>query len=150
MKQEATVIDGMPPSSYGSNGKSGRDNTAKAQRDVSITNPGPVNAVLQEQNPNSNLPPITDHGTVPPIWYSFDLAHKRIQEGGWTHQVTERELASSKEIAAVQMSITAGSYRELHWHVADEWAYMLSGKARVTVLNPDGTMFIDDVEEGDL
>jgi oxalate decarboxylase len=150
MKQEATVIDGMPPSSYGSNGKPGRENTAKAQKDISITNPGPVNAVLQKQNPNSDLPPITDHGTVPPIWYSFDLAHKRIQEGGWTHQVTERELPSSKEIAAVQMRITAGGYRELHWHVADEWAYMLAGKARVTVLNPDGTMFIDDVEQGDL
>jgi oxalate decarboxylase len=150
MKQEARMIDGMPPSSYGSNGKSGRENTAKAQIDVSITNPGPVNASLRKQNPNSDRPPTTDHGTVPSIWYSFDLAHKRIQEGGWTHQVTERELPSSREIAAVQMRITGGSYRELHWHVADEWAYMISGKARVTVLNPDGTMFIDDVEEGDL
>jgi oxalate decarboxylase len=150
MKQKAKLIDSAPPSSFGSNGQAGRENTAKAQHDVSVSNLGPVNATLQKQNPNSDLPPITDHGTVPPIWYSFELAHKRIQEGGWTHQVTERELPSSKEIAAVQMRITAGSYRELHWHVADEWAYMLSGKARVTVLNPDGTMFIDDVEEGDL
>ena len=48
------------------------------------------------------------------------------------------------------MRLTAGSYRELHWHTADEWAYVLYGKARVTVMNPDGTMFIGDVEEGDL
>jgi len=27
---------------------------------------------------------------------------------------------------------------------------MLSGNARVTLLNPDGTIFIDDVSEGDL
>jgi hypothetical protein len=45
---------------------------------------------------------------------------------------------------------TAGSFRELHWHTADEWAFMEYGNARVTVLNPDGTMFIDDVGEGDL
>ena len=48
------------------------------------------------------------------------------------------------------MRLTAGSFRELHWHTADEWAYMLYGNARVTVLNPDGTLFIDDVEQGDL
>jgi oxalate decarboxylase len=27
---------------------------------------------------------------------------------------------------------------------------MLDGNARVTVMNPDGTMFIDDVSKGDL
>jgi oxalate decarboxylase len=48
------------------------------------------------------------------------------------------------------MRITAGSFRELHWHTADEWAIMLYGKARVTVMNPDGSMFIDDVSKGDL
>jgi len=48
------------------------------------------------------------------------------------------------------MRLTAGSFRELHWHTADEWAMMLYGKARVTVSNPDGTMFIDDVGKGDL
>ena len=46
------------------------------------------------------------------------------------------------------MRLTAGSYREMHWHTADEWAYVLYGKARVTVMNPDGTMFIGDVAEG--
>src|SRR5579863_2602768 len=48
------------------------------------------------------------------------------------------------------MRLTAGSFRELHWHTADEWAYMLYGNARVTVMQPDGSMFIDDVSEGDL
>jgi oxalate decarboxylase len=48
------------------------------------------------------------------------------------------------------MRLTAGSFRELHWHTADEWAIMLDGNARITVMNPDGTMFIDDVSKGDL
>jgi oxalate decarboxylase len=48
------------------------------------------------------------------------------------------------------MRLTAGSYREMHWHTADEWAYVLYGNARVTVMNPDGSQFIGDVSEGDL
>jgi oxalate decarboxylase len=48
------------------------------------------------------------------------------------------------------MRLTAGSYRELHWHAANEWACILYGNARVTVLNPDGTIFIGDVSDGDL
>jgi oxalate decarboxylase len=125
-------------------------NTAKAQRDHSMSDPGQQNFDLVNMNPNSSVPPPTDHGVVEPVWYSFDLTHRRVQEGGWTHQVTERELRSSKEHAGVDMRITKGGFREMHWHLADEWAIMLKGDARVTVLSPDGSMFIDDVKENDL
>jgi oxalate decarboxylase len=127
-----------------------RDDTRKAEGDHSASNPGQENKALLDENPNSNTPPPTDHGDFGPIWYSFDLARKRVQEGGWTHQVTQRELPPSTDIAGVNMRLTAGSFRELHWHTADEWAFMLYGNARVTVLNPDGTIFIDDVSKGDL
>lgn len=115
-----------------------------------VTDPGPENKGLLEMNPNSNLPPFTDHGNPGPIWYSFDLAPKRVQAGGWTHQVTQRELPTSRDLAGVNMRLTSGSFRELHWHTANEWAIMLAGKARVSVMQPDGKMFIDDVETGDL
>jgi oxalate decarboxylase len=127
-----------------------RANIQAAEHDHSSSDPGQENKPLLDENPNSNMPPPTDHGDVVPLWYSFDLVKKRVQEGGWTHQVTERELPSSKDLSGVNMRLTAGSYRELHWHTADEWAYVLYGNARVTVMNPDGTMFIDDVSEGDL
>ncbi len=116
----------------------------------SASDPGPENQPLLAENPNSNLPPFTDHGNPGPIWFSFDLAPKRLQGGGWTHQVTQRELPTSKEIAGVNMRLTAGSFRELHWHTADEWAIMLTGNARVTLMQPDGKMFIDDITAGDL
>jgi len=127
-----------------------RRNTAAAEHDHSVSDPGQENKALLELNPDSNLPPPTDHGDMAPLWYSFDLVKKRVQEGGWTHEVTERELPSSKDLAGVNMRLTAGSYRELHWHTADEWAYVLFGRARVTVMSPDGLMSISDVEEGDL
>jgi len=116
----------------------------------SSSDPGPENKTLLGENPNSNNPPFTDHGNPGPIWYSFDLAPKRMQGGGWTHQVTQRELPPSKDLAGVNMRLTAGSFRELHWHTANEWAIMLTGKARVSVMQPNGKMFIDDVEAGDL
>ncbi|HUA00455.1 MAG TPA: cupin domain-containing protein [Candidatus Aquilonibacter sp.] len=127
-----------------------RDGVQQGEQDHSSSDPGPENGALERENPNSNTPPPTDFGDVAPIWYSFDLVKKRVEEGGWTHEVTQRELPSSADIAGVNMRLTAGSYRELHWHTADEWSYMLYGNARVTVMNPDGTMFIGDVSEGDL
>jgi oxalate decarboxylase len=116
-----------------------REDTRKAEGDHSSSNPGQENKPLLDENPNSNMPPPTDHGDIGPIWYSFDLARKRVEEGGWTHQVTQRELPPSTELTGVNMRLTRGSFRELHWHTADEWAIMLYGNARVTVLNPDGT-----------
>jgi oxalate decarboxylase len=124
--------------------------TRKAEKDKSASNPGQENKPLLEENPSSNAPPPTDHGDIGPVWYSFDLVHKRVQEGGWTHEVNQIVLPSSKDLAGVNMRLTAGSFRELHWHTADEWAIMLNGNSRVTVMNPDGTMFIDDVGKGDL
>ena len=74
-----------------------RDTTRKAEQDHSSSNPGPENKPLLGENPDSNHPPPTDHGDMVPIWYSFDLVKKRVAEGGWTHEVTERVLSSSKE-----------------------------------------------------
>jgi oxalate decarboxylase len=114
------------------------------------SDPGPENKSLLEQNPSANNPPFTDHGNPGPIWYSFDLAPKRMQGGGWTHQVTQRELPPSHDLAGVNMRLTSGSFRELHWHTANEWAIMLTGKARISVMQPNGKMFLEDVEAGDL
>jgi oxalate decarboxylase len=127
-----------------------KESTHKAEHDNSSSDPGQENTPLLIENPNSNTPPPTDHGDMVPLWYSFDLVKKRVEQGGWTHEVTTNVLPSSKDIAGVNMRLTAGSYREMHWHTADEWAYVLYGNARVTVMNPDGSMFIGDVGVGDL
>jgi oxalate decarboxylase len=41
-----------------------------------------------------------------------------------------------------------GGVREMHWHKAAEWAYML--KARITAIDQDGRTLQDDIGEGDL
>src|SRR5580658_5230145 len=118
--------------------------------DRSASAPGPGNPALDGQNPDSFLPPPTDAGGVQTFKYPFGLAHKRMQESGWSREVTVRELAVSKTIAGVDMRLTAGGIRELHWHTAAEWAIMLYGNARITGLDAEGKSFVTDITEGDL
>jgi oxalate decarboxylase len=118
--------------------------------DRSASAPGPGNPALDAQNPDSFLPPSSDAGGVQTFKYPFGLAHKRMQEGGWSREVTVRELAVSKSIAGVDMRLTAGGIRELHWHTAAEWSIMLYGSARITGLDAEGKSFVTDVKEGDL
>ncbi len=114
------------------------------------SDPGPQNRPLAAENPDSEWSPPTDSGTVKPFKYSFSLARKRVENGGWTRQVTARELPVSTTMAGVEMRLTAGGVRELHWHVEAEWAIMLNGKARITAVDHDGKSFVSDVGEGDL
>jgi oxalate decarboxylase len=112
--------------------------------------PGPNNKVSDALNPDSVWSPETDNGTMLPFKYSFDLAHKEIDSGGWTRQITVRDLPVSKTMAGVEMRLTAGGVRELHWHVSAEWAFMIYGSARITAVDPDGKSFVNDVKAGDL
>ena len=114
------------------------------------TDPGPRNLERDRQNPDILVPPSTDHGTLPNLRFSFSDAHMRLESGGWTRQVTTRELGISKDIAGVNMRLNAGGVRELHWHKAAEWAYMLYGTARITAVDAQGHNFVDNVGVGDL
>jgi len=114
------------------------------------SDPGPKDVAREAQNPDILNPPATDRGTLPNLRFSFADAHVRQSSGGWTRQVTERELAISKPIAGVNMRLNAGGVRELHWHKEAEWSYMLYGSARITAIDADGRNFVDDVGVGDL
>src|SRR3954469_7973876 len=117
----------------------------------SLTDPGPPNATLDGQNSDSAWPPGTDSKSlVPTFKYPFSLANKRTYEGGWSREITVREMPVSKAIAGVNMRLTAGGVRELHWHTAGEWAIMLYGKARITAIDKDGKNFVADVNQNDL
>jgi oxalate decarboxylase len=118
--------------------------------DRSASAPGPGNSSIDAQNPDSFLPPSSDAGGVQTFKYPFGISHKRMQEGGWSREVTIRELPVSQTMAGVDMRLTAGGVRELHWHTAGEWAIMLYGNARITGLDAEGKSFVTDVTEGDL
>ncbi|GAB2590732.1 oxalate decarboxylase family bicupin [Spirosoma areae] len=114
---------------------------------------GPRNLSRDRENPDLLAPPDTDKGTVNNLRFSFSDAHNRLEEGGWTREVTERELPISTTLAGVNMRLNPGQLtgvRELHWHKQAEWAFMISGRARITAVDADSRNFVDDVNEGDL
>jgi oxalate decarboxylase len=122
-----------------------------SKNDRNTSDPGPGNSSLNAQNPDSAWPPATDSKSlVQTFKYPFSLANKRTYEGGWSREVTVRELAVSKALAGVNMRLTAGGVRELHWHTADEWAIVLYGTARITAVDRDGKSFVADVKKNDL
>jgi oxalate decarboxylase len=119
--------------------------------DRSKTQPGPSNPELQAQNPDSMWPPSTDSKSlVQTFKYPFSFANKRVYDGGWSREVTVRELPVSKSMAGVNMRLTAGGVRELHWHTSAEWAIMLYGTARITAIDADGKSFVADTKKNDL
>jgi len=128
-----------------------QSNTQKGAGDRSKTDPGPANPPLDGQNPDSIWPPSTDSKSlVQTFKYPFSFANKRTYEGGWSREVTVRELAVSKTLAGVNMRLTAGGVRELHWNTAGEWAIMLEGTARITAIDLDGKSFVADTNKYDL
>jgi oxalate decarboxylase len=127
-----------------------RDLSGDKHQGVNESQPGTINKTLDSFEPDSVFPPTTDAGGQPPFKYPFSYAHKRIEDGGWTRQVTARDLAISKKVAGVEMRLIKGGIRELHWHVGSEWAFMTYGSARITAVDQNGRAFVDDVNEGDL
>ena len=111
---------------------------------------GPTNPTREAENPDTLAPPRVDHGTMANLRWSFADSHMHLSEGGWGRQTTVRELPIATEVAGVNMRLTPGGVREMHWHKAAEWAYMLKGRARITAIDQDGRTFQDDVGEGDL
>lgn len=121
-----------------------------AKNAASITDPGPQTPSIAGQFPSAQSPPPTDVGGMPMFWASFNNAPRRIQDGGWARQVTQADFAISETISSVNMRLTAGGVREMHWHLAAEWAYMTYGSCRITVLDEKGRLYVADVKEGDL
>jgi oxalate decarboxylase len=126
------------------------DKSNDSHTGVNEEQPGPRNPTLDQAEPDSVYPPTTDAGGQPPFKYPFSFAHKRIEAGGWTRQVTVRDFPLSKKMAGVEMRLIQGGIRELHWHVGSEWALMTAGSARITAVDQKGLAFVEDVHEGDL
>ena len=114
------------------------------------TDPGPRNLELDRQNPDILTPPETDNGSLPNLKFSFGMAHNRLEEGGWAREVTVRDLPVAKSMAGVNMRLDPGAVRELHWHKEAEWAYILEGNVRFTVVDEDRNVYIDDLKPGDM
>ncbi|WP_145037147.1 oxalate decarboxylase family bicupin [Paenibacillus sp. Y412MC10] len=111
---------------------------------------GPRDVMRDIENPDMLVPPVTDAGLMPNLKMSFSDTHMQLNHGGWSREITVRDLPIATTLAGVNMSLTPGGVRELHWHQQAEWSYMIWGSARITAMDASGRNFISDVGPGDL
>ncbi|GAB7362579.1 hypothetical protein MBLNU230_g2894t1 [Neophaeotheca triangularis] len=118
------------------------------------TDPGPRNRAIDRQNSDLFARPGTDSGDVPNAKWPMGLSSARPGTGGmqsgWARQQNVEQMPVAQAMAGVDMRLGPNAYRELHWHSANEWAYIMTGGARISAVNQNGQTFVDDVVAGDL
>lgn len=83
--------------------------------------------------------------------YELEKKSPRLGPGGITRGASVNEFPASVGIAGVSMRLEPGAMRELHWHAnAAEWAYVISGTVRTTIIHPDGNSYVDNFQPGDV
>jgi oxalate decarboxylase len=97
-------------------------------------------------------PPEETNGAQQLENFKFDIENQKgwVGEAGSAKEATVAEFPVSQSIAGVSMRLQPGAIRELHWHaLAAEWAYVLDGRCRATVISPNGQAEVSEFEPGD-
>lgn len=93
----------------------------------------------------------TESLEMPEIKFELEKQPLSSYPAGFSHEVTAKNFPISKGIAGVSMTLKPGGLRELHWHAnAAEWAYILKGHCRITIIDPQGRTEIKDFGPGDV
>ncbi len=111
---------------------------------AALTPPATLEAA-QEREPEKKFPPLEN--------FKYDLeAHNGwTGKGGSAKEATVLQFPLSESMAGVSMRLKPGAMRELHWHsIAAEWAYVISGNVRGTVIAPNGQAEQSDFTKGDV
>ncbi|KAF8274620.1 oxalate decarboxylase [Lactarius quietus] len=110
---------------------------------------GPQNLPLQQENPDLLAPLLRTMGAPNAKW-SFTLSSNRLQTGGWARQQNVDSMPIATSIAGVNMRLEPGATRELHWHSAAEWTYVIKGAIQITSVDQDGRNYVATINAGDL
>ena len=104
--------------------------------------------------------PLLDAPTVPhgmatrsPHSFRYPLTQMTpvASSGGTFVQASKLDFPMSQTMIAALTVLYPGGIREPHWHPnADEWDYVLSGRARITMFMGAGTSAVVEVGPGDL
>ena len=88
---------------------------------------------------------------LPSFRYPLEEQAPKTGPGGTTRGASVRDFPASTGIAGVSMRLGPGGLRELHWHAnAAEWAFVIDGSCRTTILHPDGSSAVDTFDPGDV
>jgi oxalate decarboxylase len=100
----------------------------------------------------NNVPdPVAAERELPTFKFELEKSTGKVIGNSVGKEATVAQLPISKGIAGVSMRLEPGAMRELHWHAtAAEWAFVVEGRVRTTVIGPDGTSETNDFEPGDV
>ena len=100
----------------------------------------------------NNVPdPLLSGKELPTFKFELEKSEGKVNGNSFGKEATVEQLPISKGIAGVSMRLEPGVMRELHWHAtAAEWAFVLKGRVRTTVINPAGQTETNDFEPGDI
>jgi oxalate decarboxylase len=100
----------------------------------------------------NNVPdPLLSGKELPTFKFELEKSTGKVMGNSFGKEATVEQLPISKGIAGVSMQLEPGVMRELHWHAtAAEWAFVLKGRVRTTVINPAGQTETNDFEPGDI
>ncbi len=100
----------------------------------------------------NNVPdPLLSGEELPTFKYALEKSVGKVIGNSSGKEATVKQLPISKGIAGVSMRLEPGAMRELHWHAtAAEWAFVISGRVRTTVIEPQGYAETNDFGPGDV
>jgi oxalate decarboxylase len=88
---------------------------------------------------------------LPTFKFALEKSEGKVIGQSFGKEATVEQLPISKGIAGVSMRLEPGVMRELHWHAtAAEWAFVLEGRVRTTVIEPRGYADTNDFRPGDV
>jgi len=91
------------------------------------------------------------HAPLQNFKYDIESSRGWFGPGGSAKEANVEEFPISESMAGVSMRLKPGGLRELHWHaVAAEWAYVIKGNVRATVIAPNGQAESADFAPGDV
>src|SRR5258708_3097843 len=112
---------------------------------AAVTTPASVLAETQEPQPRKKFLPLEN------FKYDLEAQTHWTGPGGSAKEATVVQFPVSESMAGVSMRLKPGAMRELHWHViAAEWAYVVKGNVRATVIVPNGQAEQADFGRGDV
>lgn len=100
----------------------------------------------------NNVPdPLLAGDELPTFKFELEKSRGKVIGGSVGKESTVKQLPIAKGIAGVSMRLEPGAMRELHWHAtAAEWAFVLEGQVRTSVIDPQGRAEINEFEPGDV
>src|SRR5580658_212025 len=100
----------------------------------------------------NNVPdPLLSGTELPTFKFELEKSEGKVIGNSSGKESTVEQLPIAKGIAGVSMRLEPGAMRELHWHAtAAEWAFVIEGRVRTTVIDPQGHAETNDFEPGDV